>query len=359
MIKFIKFMFIMGILLGAFAAVTFFYLDSPMGHGKEVRYEVHKGDKLMSISKELADKDLVKHHLFFYYYAKLRLVSNEYRNKKETLHHGMYKLSNDLSATQIMDILFEGKSIPDDFPLTIPEGYNIYDIAELLTEKKIIQKPKEFLDIAYDKKWLRKYDIKGDSLEGYLYPTTYFVLKSEKVDSITHRMIKMHFKKFPVEEYEKKKSQLKLTRHEVLTLASLIEKETGVPEERGLVASVYHNRLKKKMKMECDPTTIYALLRAGKYKGKLSPKDGDMKFKSPYNTYYSPGLPPSPIANPSRESIEAAINPEKSDYIYFVAKDDKSHNFAKTFSEHQKNIQVLRDFHRKKRVSETKGDSKS
>ncbi len=351
MMKLIKFIFITICILTITAVLLFFYLSSPIEHGKQVTFEIKKGNTLMEISQNLSKQGLVKHHLFFYYYGRIKF----YLDKNSKIHRGKYLLSDSLSAEKILEKFLQKNSAlrEDEISITIPEGYNIYDIAKILVENNIVKTPEDFITLAQNQELIKKYKIPGDSLEGYLYPTTYFIRKNDSAQTITNRMLKQHFKKFPEKEFQAKQNKLKLSKHAVITLASLVEKETGVAKERGLVSSVYHNRLRKKMKLECDPTVIYALLRKNNYTGKLQPKRGDMKVKSPYNTYLNKGLPPSPIANPSREAILAALNPEKSDFIFFVAKNDKSHSFAKNMRQHNKNIEILRA-HRKKRIAEKK-----
>ena len=372
-----------GVVIGTL--FIFYYFNASMGHGNEKMFTIHKGEKLKNIAKRLKDENLTRHHVFFYYYGRVKLIGGK------GIKRGKYKLKDDMSSGEIIDTFISGKAIPDQVVLTIPEGYNIYDIAKLLVDKGFASQADEFLKVARDKGIHEKYGVTGDSMEGYLYPTTYFVRPKESLKSIVNRMAKTFKDKFPTHEFESRKDKLKLSKHEVVTLASLVEKETGVSEERNTVSSVYYNRLnlhkrfKRPMRLACDPTVIYGLLReAYVTPGETSQdrfasvykllKEGDTKKAltwtvrilrsqkqnlshasgSPYNSYKHKGLPPSPIANPSRESIIAALNPEESEYLYFVAKDDRSHYFGKTAKEHQENIQKLREWRKAQRAGKNK-----
>ncbi|MDH5682112.1 MAG: endolytic transglycosylase MltG, partial [Spirochaetota bacterium] len=324
------------VLLGMAIGVLFifYYFNSSMGHGSEKMFTVHQGEKLKNIAKRLKDENLTRHHSFFYYYGRVKLMGGK------GIKRGKYKLKDDMTSGEIIDMLISGKAIPDQVTLTVPEGYNIYDIAKLLVDKGFAKQTEDFLEVVRDEKLLKKYGVKGDSMEGYLYPTTYFVRPKESLKSIANRMAKIFQSKFPNHEFESRKDELKLSKHEVVTLASLVEKETGVSEERNTVSSVYYNRLnlqkrfKSSMRLACDPTVIYGLLReAYGTAGETSQdrfasvykllKEGDTKKAltwtvrilrsqkqnlshasgSPFNSYKYKGLPPSPIANPSRESI--------------------------------------------------------
>ncbi|MCJ7579464.1 MAG: endolytic transglycosylase MltG, partial [Candidatus Aminicenantes bacterium] len=180
-------------------------------------------------------------------------------------------------------------------------------------------------------------------LEGYLFPETYFFPKGVTSERIVSSMTDQ-FKDTFTEEWRRKAEELGFTIREIIILASLIEKETSLPEERPIISAVFHNRLKKQMKLDCDPTIIYALKLDGLFKDRLRTKD--MKLDSPYNTYLYGGLPPGPIANPGKESIEAALYPSTNDYLFFVAKNDGSHFFSRSFLEHQN---AVNKFQRNKR----------
>ena len=193
----------------------------------------------------------------------------------------------------------------------------------------------DFLEASSQKESLSFLDKEASSLEGYLLPETYHFPKGTSAKTIIAAMISQ-FQNVFNEEWRKRASEIGMTIREVVILASLIEKETSIPEERKLVSAVFHNRLKRRMKLDCDPTIIYVLKQEGRFKDRLRTKD--LKLDSPYNTYLYPGLPPSPICNPGRETLEAALFPADVKYLYFVSKNDRSHHFSRTFREHQQAV---------------------
>jgi len=223
------------------------------------------------------------------------------------------------------------------YKITIPEGYDIYDIASLL-EKYSICKAEDFIELANSPDTAKKYGLKTYTMEGFLFPDTYYFSKN------THpmRIIDTMFRNF-LKRTESLRSQLEekeLTLEEWVIIASMIEKETGVDEERPLVSSVIYNRIKKGMALQIDPTVIYALKRRAEWNGKLTRKH--LQLEDPYNTYYYKGLPPSPICNPGIKSLEAALNPAKTNYLYFVSMGNGRHVFSSSYEEHLKNIAMYR-----------------
>ena len=179
------------------------------------------------------------------------------------------------------------------------------------------------------------WDPNAPDLEGYLFPETYRLPKGIKAAEITGKMVDQ-FKFVFTERLRRRTAELGWTVRDAVTLASLIEKETGRAEEKTLVSSVFHNRLRLGMKLDCDPTIIYPLKLAGTYEGRLRSKD--LKLDSPYNTYRYPGLPPGPICNPGRDSIEAALFPAATDFLFFVSRNDGSHQFSRTLREHSQAV---------------------
>ena len=226
------------------------------------------------------------------------------------------------------DLLISGKTLV--FTITIPEGYNIFQIADLFEQSGIASK-KDFLAIASDPAFLVELGIEGISLEGFLFPDTYFLRPSERsnVKLVAKKMVSRFHSVYDkyVQETAEKYGWSPL---QVVTLSSLIEKEAK-PNEHSLVSAVFHNRLRQKMKLQCDPTVIYGIKPMG---AKITRADLDRK--QPYNTYQNTGLPPGPIANPGKESLIAAVMPAAVDYLYFVAKNDGSHQFSTNLAEHNK-----------------------
>jgi len=215
----------------------------------------------------------------------------------------------------------------------IPEGYTMFDIAQAV-EQAGLGSQEEFLRVAMSSTDLIQ-DVSPEarSLEGYLFPDTYEFTRTQSVREIVAVMVH-HFRQVA--------NAIGLTSevHPTVIMASIVEKETASADERPMVASVYYNRLTKRMALDADPSVIYAELLAGVYQGALH--HADMQVNSPYNTYRYPGLPPGPIGNPGRSALEAAMHPAKSDYLYFVSDGQGHHRFARNLQEHNKNVTAYR-----------------
>jgi len=211
--------------------------------------------------------------------------------------------------------------------IVIPEGYNMHQVASVIS-KHGFATVENFMKIATDPEVVRKHGINAAILEGYLYPDTYYFPKDEPCENIISAMVEK-FQSVFTPEWEKRAEELGFSVHEIITLASIIEKETGAKEERGLISSVFHNRLKKGMRLETDPTVIYGIKS---FDGNITRKN--LAESTPYNTYKIKGLPPGPIAGPGYESIEAALYPAETDYLFFVSKNDGTHTFSANFKEH-------------------------
>lgn len=251
--------------------------------------------------------------------------------KPHTLKAGEYKFDSAASAIRIHSRLMRGDVYVH--MVVIPEGFNMFDIANAIQAAGLGSK-KDFLDEAQTQtKLIRDLDPQATSLEGYLFPDTYGFTRTQSMADIAAIMVH-RFKQ------EAKSIGLNSDVHRIVTLASIVEKETAAPEERPLVAGVYLNRLQKRMALDADPTVIYAALLAGRYQGTIY--QSDLHFSSAYNTYKNAGLPPGPIANPGKASLEAAMNPTKTDYLYFVSDNNGHHRFARTLDEHSHNVALYR-----------------
>jgi UPF0755 protein len=193
-----------------------------------------------------------------------------------------------------------------------------------------------FVKAAKDPAPIHEIDPAARDLEGYLFPETYALSRHTDAVKLTRLMV-ARFEKVFTPELRQAAAARMLTVRQAVTLASIVERETAKADERPLVAAVYTTRLRIGMPMQCDPTVIYGLIKAGRYDGNIH-KD-DLSFDSPYNTYRYPGLPPGPIASPGRASLEAAVHPATADYLYFVSRNDGSHEFARTLEEHNRNVQ--------------------
>jgi UPF0755 protein len=253
-----------------------------------------------------------------------------YVQPEGTLKAGEYRFDQPASALQVRDRLVRG----DVFVHTvvIPEGYNIFDVAAAI-EQAGLGSRQAFLEVAQSPALIHDLDPQASSLEGYLFPDTYAFTRTQSLQDMALAM---------VQRFRREARTLGLNEdvHRVVTLASIVEKETAVPGERPVVASVYYNRLARNMPLAADPSVIYAALLAGRYQGTIY--QSDLQFDSPYNTYKHAGLPPGPIANPGRAALEAALHPAHTDYLYFVSDAQGHHRFARTLQEHERNVAAYR-----------------
>ena len=257
----------------------------------------------------------------------------QYAKGLKTLKAGEYKFDEPASALQVWRRLVRG----DVYARTVvvPEGYTMFDIAAAV-EQAGLGPAADFLTAAKgDVFLLRGIDPNAQSLEGYLFPDTYQFTRIDSAHDIAAAMVH-RFR----QEAQKIGLLGRADTHRIVTMASIVEKETAVPAERPLVASVYYNRLARNMALGADPTVVYAALLAGRYRGTIY--QSDLQFDSPYNTYKYPGLPPGPIANPGLASLQAALHPAHSDFLYFVSDNNGHHRFARTVEEHGRNVAAYR-----------------
>jgi UPF0755 protein len=223
--------------------------------------------------------------------------------------------------------------------VVIPEGYTMFDIAQALQDAGL-GSSQEFLEVAKsDVELISDVAPEAKTLEGYLFPNTYEFTRTQSMKDIVAVMVKQFrqvAEQIGLTTTDAQKADLQKT----VTMASIIEKETAVPEERAVVASVYYNRLERNIALQADPSVIYAELLDGRYAGALH--HSDMQFQSAYNTYTHPGLPPGPIGNPGRSALEAAMHPAQTDYFYFVSDGNGHHRFSRSLEEHNQNVAKLR-----------------
>ncbi len=337
----------------------YIFIDSntkSLGNGdfkKEIKINIGEGYK--SIATKLEDEKIIKSKDFFYYYTKYYLL--KFKLPELKIKHGVHQFDDGMSIEEILYEL-DKPGRAETFKITIIEGMNIYNIAKVFAEKEICSEL-EFLQLVHSKSLLDKYGISYEgidtyaSLEGYLYPQTYYIPYEYSAEQVIDVMVEELFENFPREKYEKQAKEVGLSSyHDLLTLASIIEKETNLSTERPKVAAVYYNRLLKgiqgRTQLDSCPSVIYALWLEGHEDPQLNELEGKMKdkTKSPFNTYRYGGLPPGPIANPGAESIIAALNPDPNytESLFFVAKFDGSgsHYFANTYEQHLTNIQRAR-----------------
>jgi UPF0755 protein len=297
-------------------------LFNPYGPSQQKFVALRPGSSTRAVARTLQQEGIIRN-----YYAFLLLSLFEGRR---SLKAGEYAFEHPANAFEIYDRLVRGDVYVRVVP--IPEGYNMFDIAQALDAAHICSK-QDFLAVAKDPSLVRDLDPQAPSLEGYLFPDTYRLGRTENPREIALEMVK---------RFRKEAAAIGLTHdlHRVVTMASIVEKETAVKSERPLVAGVFENRMTKRIGLATDPSVIYAALLAGRYNGVIH--QSDLEFNSPYNTYRYGGLPPGPIANPGRESLLAAMHPQRTDFLYFVANNQGGHNFAKTLDEHNRNVAVYR-----------------
>ncbi len=279
---------------------------------------VVSGQSLNRVADELRRHGIISSGLRFRLLAHLR-------GEDKLLKAGEYALTSTMTPLQVLDALVRNKVLLHR--LTVPEGFNHTQIAAEIARLELADAA-AFLSLVNDPSLAAGLGHRVASLEGYLFPDTYYFPKGVTPRRIVETMVG-HFNAQFSQAWRQRSERLNMTVHQVVTLASIIEKETGDPRERPLISSVFHNRLKKKMRLESDPTVIYGLKD---FDGNLT--RNHLLTPSPYNTYLIAGLPPGPIANPGRAAIEAALFPVQSDFLYFVSKQDGTHTFSKTYREH-------------------------
>lgn len=321
---------ILGIL---FVAIHVYILYNQTYSGPEIKFKISSGDTFANINSRLYKEGIISNPRIFHYL-------NRYRKTMDKYKAGTYIIPTGLKMEDVYKTLLNGN--PVIVSITIPEGKNIYEIAKLYEEAGLSTKS-EIMKIAFDRNFVESLGIPHNSVEGYLYPETY----KFSPDSDAKTILKTMFN-----EFRKKTDNLNLNNHqmsvhEIVTLASIVEKETGASIERPMIAGVFFNRLRKKMRLQSDPTTIYGMFE--NYNGNI--KKSDLLNKTPYNTYVIPALPPGPIANPGILAIKAVLNPEAHEYLYFVSNNDGTHTFSKTYGEHNNHVE---NFQRNKKAREGK-----
>ncbi len=252
--------------------------------------------------------------------------------KRKKLEAGEYEFEGFVSPFDVYEKISKG--LHKLHRIVVPEGSDIYDIAEILDKKGICRK-EDFIKFATSEDVAKGYGLSTPTVEGFLFPDTYYFSKNTHPLKVIDTMFRNFLEK--TVDMRAKLSERNLSLEEWVTVASMVEKETFRDEEKPLIAAVIYNRLKRKMKLQIDPTVIYALKRRGLWKGRLTKKD--LQIDDPYNTYLYFGLPPTPICNPGEVSLRASLNPAPVDYLYFVLDPRrKKHIFSRTYREHLRNI---------------------
>jgi UPF0755 protein len=291
----------------------------------EVFVDIAPGSSTASIGTRLVEAGIVRDRRRFQ-------VALWISGRSRSLRAGEYRFDAPMHALDVIDKIARGDVYRRR--LTFREGLTIDEMAQVF-EQRGFGVAADFRTAAENRSLIQDLDPAAPDLEGYLFPETYALPRGTSAAAVVAQMVEA-FKTALTPEVRTNATTAGLSIRQLVTLASLVEKETGTPDERPLVAAVYSNRLKIGMAMQADPTVIYALQKAGKYTGNL--RRDDLQLDSPYNTYRYPGLPPGPIAAPGKASLEAAAKPAGVDYLYFVSKNDGSHVFASTLEEHNRNV---------------------
>lgn len=312
---------------GGLAGWTYNRLQTPYRgfDTPEVFVDLPSGAGVSAMATSLVEAGVVPDGLSFRLAARLSGLDRR-------LHAGEYRFADPATPFDVVARLARGDVFTR--PLTFPEGLTIREMAGVF-ERSGLGTRAEFERAAMDASLASAWDPTARSLEGYLFPDTYPVPRKASAPGLVRAMVERFGAAFD-DRLRAAAAAQQLALRDVVTLASLIEKETARPDERTLVAAVYRNRLRIGMPMQCDPTVIYALMLRGRWDGNI--RRADLQIDSPYNTYRYPGLPPGPIASPGRASLEAALAPADVPYLYFVSRNDGSHVFAVTLAEHNRNV---------------------
>lgn len=324
---------VIGIAVGLFFELkTFATTPANTSAPEPVVINVSPGQTLNKTADLLYRENIIKNAAKFALIARLKGYDKQ-------LKAGEYLLSAAMTPLQLLDVMVKGTV--KLHKLTVPEGYNLFQIADLVEASNLGDKT-AFIRAATDAGRVRQSGLEGDSFEGYLFPDTYFFPKDVTIDRIISTMVKRFWSVF-IPAWQARAKELGLTVHQVVTLASIIEKETGASFERPIISSVFHNRLKKKMRLESDPTVIYGIEN---FDGNLTRKH--LTTPTPYNTYKIRGLPIGPIANPGVAALEAALYPDNTQYIYFVSRKDNTHEFSTNLKQHNRAVRKYQLIRRKR-----------
>jgi len=297
-------------------------LSPALASAPPVIFDVRPGASLGEVARALESRGLIRSAVA------LKLLAR-YRELDGALQVGEYEISAELAPREILTRIVEGRVVV--YEVVIPEGLTASQIA-LRVEAAGLASAADFSAFASDPESAGSLGIEGSNLEGYLFPETYRLPRGLGAREVAKVFVDQFFQVW--REIEPEAQSQKLSMLEVVTLASIVEKETAAPEERPLIASVFRNRLKRGMRLETDPTVIYGI---PDFDGNLRRRDLE-NAENPYNTYQIPGLPPGPIANPGADALRAVVNPAKSEYLFFVSRNDGTHFFSKTYAEHERAV---------------------
>ncbi len=323
---------IVAALTGFFLGIIIYAFFTPnYGLGQEsVEITIKKGTPLRVVIESLYNKKIIPNKF------NMRVASFIY-NAEKKLKAGTYKIPNGLTYFELLGILLEGRAADQKF-VTIQEGIWQHKLAQLLRREMKIDSS-HFMELSNKAAFINKLNLNVNNLEGYLLPDSYFFKMNSTAEEIIAKLKYEMDKVFATDSIQSRLQNIGMSKHEILTLASIIEGESNKIEEFKRISGVYHNRLKKGIKLQADPTVQY-LIRHRKRNNKVYFKD--LEINSPSNTYLYYGLPPNPINNPGKDAIIAALYPEKHNFIYFVADGNGGHVFSKTYAQHIINVKNYR-----------------
>ena len=320
------FVFVLAVLLFTFFSPNYYEHESPY------RIDIKRGESLTNVIDTLYEHKIIPSKL------KMKIISFLYGAEKK-VKAGRYDIPNGLSYVKLVEILVNG-SITEQVSVTLPEGIWQSEIAQILHEKLDIDSSR-VIGLSTSRSFINSLGLNAKSLEGYLLPETYYFYPHSTAEEIL-RKLKLQMDKVFTPEIEKRMAELKMTKNQILTLASIIDGESNMIPEFKTISGVYHNRLKIGMALQADPTVQY-LIR-DKRKNKVLKKD--LLIDSKFNTYKYPGLPPAPINNPGKDAIMAALYPEKHKYLFFVANESGGHSYSQSAGEHEQNVMKYRQWRR-------------
>lgn len=323
------------------AALALLQVEAPASdEPRRVRLVVREGESAATIAQKLADRGLIRHPEVFRWVARWRGVD-------ERFLPGEYELSPTMTLTEIMHVLQAGD--PRTGLVTWIEGWRAAQMADVLDARGVVSRAAFLASVARaDQPLARRLELPAEAtLEGYLFPDSYQLGPATSAESFIATALGT-FERRVIPLWQRRRDTSGLTLHEVVTLASIVEREAQRPEERAVIAGVFLNRLRRAMPLQADPTVQFALAGPaparrpadGYWKSPLT--EADLAVDSPYNTYRRAGLPPGPIASPGLAAIQAVLEPQHTDYLYFVARDDGRHVFARTYEEHLRNVAAAR-----------------
>jgi len=334
-IKYISVLFILAVIV--FGGLLMNYSMSPISNqNTTVTVDIPTGASFFRVTKILDEAGLVKNKFLFNLLAMAKRATR-------VIRAGEYEFNMNLTPAAVINKLMRGDI--KTYLVTIPEDFSAKEIAHRLDYFRLVDKD-VFFELAKDKNFLNSLGIQANSIEGYLFPDTYLFNRSMSTRQIMTIMVSQFWKKV-TPDMAKKASEMGFTLHQLVTFASLIGKESGYRDEKDLISAVFHNRLKKRMRLQSDPTAVYDL---EDFDGKILLSH--LKRNSPYNTYVINGLPPGPIANPGIASIKAVLNPAPVRYLFFVSRNDGTHAFSENMKQHDEAIKELRRLQREAKMND-------